>query len=265
MSNIDVETSEMKLTAIFNSVKELQQFSDTREMDMSIAKGDIYEFGGNNNGSWIVDLPNNLFCPICEQKHDEPYNFLTVDMGNISLLCRFEKFRNSIAMLSVNEYEHVIKHFDMTTDSVLNKLLVESFNGNSYNVAKVIHHLGRRIMGLESRKYVNCWLMWSEYSKQWEENFHQVNVFLSEDIRELYDQCQFWFLRNIEDKRLGKVMAEKVDLISQSLSIWDTWNFIYFLKYAAEIFRDQEEPIDKKLENNPNLLGFEGELYTLRK
>jgi P4 family phage/plasmid primase-like protien len=150
--------------------------------------------------------------------------------------------------------------YPITEDSNLNELLLESFNGNAYNLAKVIHYLGRKRLGLGNSLERDTWWVWNETSRKWARSTRSAGVFVSEDVANRYLQCREWFRQNTSDTKLRKVRMEKMNGVIRRLQDRDKQ---LILKQTAEIFEAKEESIEDKLDSNSYLLGFEGEVYDL--
>ena len=236
---------------------------------------------------YATELPNNRWCPVCLREHDNPENCIITRRGQQQILCKRD-ICNPIVMPLADQYMKVIfstvnnvqinvtgfpsggdlgldghfhEVFPIFADAELNRIMLGSFKGHSYNIAKVIHYLGRERLGLGESKKTDIWWVWEEKERRWICSNRLAGAFVSEVIAGKFQEAQQWFRENTEDKKLAAIRECKLDTIIKRLQDKDKKGL---LKDAAEVFEVRREPsIDARLDANPYLLGFEGEVYDL--
>lgn len=282
-------TDDMRVAAVTETIGELRKLPQGRNLDLSVEPGRICRTDLGDNESWLCKLIKNRYCPICDKEHDEPQNCVLICAQRLKLLCYKDDFRTSLSVPLLERQGNVIfanqivnNNLNITVtspeevsadglfddvppifdDSVLNRLLLRSFNGFSYNIAKVIYHLAKENMGLSENKEVDVWWVWDAVTLRWQKDSRLAGSFLSEQIADTYQQVRKWFRENTQDEKLRNLRDGKLESIVKRLQDKDKR---LILRDTAEVFTVAGEiPMEKRLDQNPFLLGFKGETYNLQ-
>ncbi len=277
-------TEEMRMAAVNGSLETLSR--EHPRMDISEPAILRTRLGGGDN--WLCRLPKNMWCPLHQREHDSASNCILMTLREQQIMCQLEpellletpltaQFGNVIfGNQTINNLNITLTGTDpeipieglfdriypIFADPVLNQLLLESFNGFSYNIAKVVHHVGRDLMGLGESREKEVWWVWNQKALRWEKNSRLAGAFLSEMIAAKYIEAQHWFRSNTTDPKLRALREAKIDSIVRRLRDKDKR---LILKDVAEVFDAMGTiTMDHKLDKDPYLLGFEREIYDLR-
>ncbi len=285
---VDAEvTEEMRLTAVGSSLHAISEHHP--RMDISHPTISRTRLGGGDN--WICKLPRNMWCPIHQREHDSASNCILMTLREQQIMCQREpdllmelplmaqygniifgnQYINNLNITlngsNANEPELSIdglfdQQFAIFADDKLNTLMLESFNGNSYNIAKLVHYLGREHLGLGDNNEKDVWWVWNTTTLRWEKNARRAGSYVSTVIAAKYIEAQHWFRENTEDAKLRALREAKIASIVRRLQDKDKRQI---LKDVAEVFDSMCEPsMDSKLDKDPFLLGFAGEIYNLQ-
>ena len=287
-NTIDAEvTEEMRLTAVGSSLHAISEHHP--RMDVSHPTISRTRLGGGDN--WMCKLPRNMWCPIHQREHDSASNCILMTLREQQIMCQREpdllmemplmaqygniifgnQYINNLNITlngsNANEPELSIdglfdQPFAIFADDKLNTLMLESFNGNSYNIAKLVHYLGREHLGLGDNNEKDVWWVWNTTTLRWEKNARRAGSYVSTVIAAKYIEAQHWFRENTEDAKLRALREAKIASIVRRLQDKDKRQI---LKDVAEVFDSMCEPsMDSKLDKDPYLLGFAGEIYNLQ-
>lgn len=145
-------------------------------------------------------------------------------------------------------------------DQELNQKMFQSFTGHSFDLGRVIHHLGRSRLGLTSISESELWWVWDEERLLWVKSKRKAEYYIADVISQYYVEAQRWFKENTTDPQLAKIRDVKLGNIIKKFKDREKGTLLHD---AATHFNEKEELFENRLDANKELLGFEGWVYDL--
>ena len=123
-------TEDMRVAAVTETLGELRKLPEGRNLDLSVDSRRIYRTELGDSESWLCNLPQNRYCPICDKEHDEPQNCVLITMQRLKLLCYKDNFRNSVSVPLLERQGNVI----FANQIVNNNLNITVTNGTDPDI-----------------------------------------------------------------------------------------------------------------------------------
>lgn len=269
--------------AIHKGLKHIKQHLP--QMDLTVKKSEIHQ----TCVGWACVLDKNRFCPLHNIKHDEPQNYMLTKIdGNCFVGCKRDPTRfhptghtgfqmpktvTNVLVQYLVDNRTIIQgdadgtfldgHFEtiepIFEDKTLNELIFNSLNGLSYDIAAVVHYLGRHLFGITSDKKDDWWA-WNVEHGLWQKSVRQAENFLATVVTNKYLTVQNYFAQQTSNPQLAKIRSLKLNAIIKRLKDNDKYQILHD---TATHFSIHEGCIERRLDANQSLLGFDGWVYDL--
>jgi P4 family phage/plasmid primase-like protien len=230
----------------------------------------------------------NLKCLIKGEEHKDMKNSMYVDITDkfMSIKCKHPECFGKIypcnhILMNKNEtniafYGNVnitinnnkceddelvdFQQIDLYKDEIINKLVFDSLNGESYPLAKVIYHFYPDKFNYGED---NCWYIYEEH--RWK-NIGNKNLRLrdygQEKLKEIFSDLLNYYRENNYDKnqiKSVKQIKKSIDNTAMKNNIMTELMEVYMLN------NNLNNDFTKKLDNNNYLIGFNNGVYDLQK
>lgn len=235
-------------------------------------------------------IPHKVYCPLHKEIHETPCNYMYVNHPRalMAVACNQSPFgqlypqqgipvpqrtMNIIMGNTINNNTTINNNYigdseeiysdlfnetyEIFDDPELNKLINISFKGYASDIANLFYYLAGNKFGVSGKKE-DIWWAWDSLEQRWIESKTKAHRFCDSDISDKYDKVIEWFRENTENDDLRKKRIFKIESILKRLKDKDQ-NSI--LSQAAIIYKDEIRYFEESLDDNKNILNFQGDVY----
>lgn len=237
----------------------------------------------------------DFVCPLHNVVHDKPCNYLYVNVQKALLAIACDKSpageffpqdgipiphqtMNIISGNTININNNITNNnyigdseeiysdlfnetFTIFDDPELNKLMNISLKGYASDIANLFYYLAGDNFGVEKGKK-DIWWAWDQLEQRWIETDAMVHLFCSEVLANKFDKVIEWFRNHTENDDLRKKRIFKIESIIKRLKDKDQGSI---MAQAAIVYKNKVRYFEDSLDENKEILNFQGEVYDFEK
>jgi hypothetical protein len=191
-----------------------------------------------------------------------PENLMNmIFVKNLTVNQTINNIYQSVDDIELLEFEEDIKIINIVDDVNLNITLLKSMNSTHYDIAKFIYGIYKdKFRCVNNDKGI--WYQWN--GQRWVPGNDLLQIKLSEEFVDYYKKARQLYVEN-GNKSKSRDLEHKIKKIDDLIKKLKTSNFkTAVMTECATIFYTNHKDFESKLNENPNLLGFNNGIYDLQ-